>query len=249
MSNLAIQYGVFFLAQLALSWHCIGMCGPFVIAVAGRDRKRAVSRQLVYHSGKATTYLFLGLLAAMLGRAVDRHASEIFSIQSVMSWVAGGVLVLVALQLLGVFRHVPGLNRVISGERWAAVCGRFDPSSSLGAALALGLVNGFMPCPLVVGALAMAISAPSILAGMGYMLALAVATFPALMLLAMGASWIRGVLNLRSVRITGAVILLMSAVAILRPSPLIHTLMGHDHSQQSAGEEQMGHCEHHPQQP
>ncbi len=230
MNELLLQYGVFFLANLALSWHCIGMCGPFVIAVAGRNRKGVLTRQGAYHAGKTTTYLVLGLGAGLLGVAIDRHAGQAFPVQSVLSWIAGGVLLLVALQLLGVFRRVPGLNRVISGERWAAACGKFDPSGSLGAALGLGLINGFMPCPLVIGALAAAVSAGSVLAGLGFMLALSLATVPALVLLALGANWVRGILNLKSVKITGAIVLIASAIAIMRPTDIIHAAMGHDHS-------------------
>jgi hypothetical protein len=207
------------------------MCGPFVLAVAGKDRWRGLGRQAVYHAGKATTYLFLGLLAGLLGRQIDRHASQIFPVQTVLSWAAAVVLLIIGLQLLGVFRFAPGLNRFLSGERWMGLCGRFDPSGSMTGAMGLGLLNGFMPCPLVVGALAAAAGAGTIVGGLGYMLALALATTPALLILAVGGTWIRSLLNRRGVRIAGALMLVLSAVALLRPTQWIHAAMGHDHAE------------------
>ena len=76
MSLLALCAGGL-LAGLAASLHCIGMCGPLLVAFSGAFTTgggNPALRLLPYHAGRIWTYGLLGLLAGRLGasaRAVD----------------------------------------------------------------------------------------------------------------------------------------------------------------------------------
>ena len=59
--------------------HCLGMCGPFALHLAGPgstssavpgERGRAAIRQVLWHAGRITTYIFLGTLAGFLGESI-----------------------------------------------------------------------------------------------------------------------------------------------------------------------------------
>ena len=63
-----IEYPLIFLAGLAGSWHCVGMCGGFASALGAdpRGRSATLGRQLIYNLGRVTTYCFIGGLVEFL---------------------------------------------------------------------------------------------------------------------------------------------------------------------------------------
>jgi len=53
--------------------HCLGMCGGFALHFSRGDKRRSVlGRQLLWHSGKTFSYVFLGALAAFGGGMLAR---------------------------------------------------------------------------------------------------------------------------------------------------------------------------------
>ena len=87
------------------------------------------------------------------------------------------------------------------------------------APLALGVFNGFLPCPLVFAFAAQAAGSGGALPGLLVMLAFGLGTFPALLLAAglgdrirrMGVSWRR-----RSVDLAGALIVVLGVITLAR---------------------------------
>ena len=64
-----MDYAMVFIAALAFSGHCAAMCGVFPLALrsGGAVGSRAAAIQGLYHAGKISTYVFLGVIAAGLG--------------------------------------------------------------------------------------------------------------------------------------------------------------------------------------
>src|SRR5207247_2608072 len=62
------QYLLLFLAGVAGSFHCVGMCGGFACAMGSDQRGPVVTlrRHLVYNLGRVLTYCFLGVLNGFL---------------------------------------------------------------------------------------------------------------------------------------------------------------------------------------
>ena len=81
--------------------HCLGMCGGFVLHLSrGAGRWTLLGRQLLWHSGKTFTYVFLGALAAFGGGALGRFSNPPW-IQNILSYAAGGIIILMGLSFMG----------------------------------------------------------------------------------------------------------------------------------------------------
>jgi sulfite exporter TauE/SafE len=136
-------------ASLLGSTHCAGMCGPFVVLIAGAQRDRSFPFRLAaYHVGRLTTYLALGFAAGVLGASLNL-AGSLYGWQQLAAYVAGTAMLVTAggllLRQLGLrWRHLPmperwlklihaGFRRVAS---WPAV-----PRAYL-----IGLLTTLLPC-------------------------------------------------------------------------------------------------------
>jgi sulfite exporter TauE/SafE len=169
--------------------HCIGMCGPFVVAQAGAvaaaragkgpgmlARLRGASL-LPYQLGRATTYAALGAASAgLVGFVANLPGFRI---------LAALLLCLAAASMLAraVGRSLPLLDRIASrvlpsAPPQVARDLMADPRGWRG--YALGVVLGFLPCGLLWGALAAAGGAGGAGAGALAMGAFTLGTLPAL---------------------------------------------------------------------
>ncbi|MDO9615858.1 MAG: sulfite exporter TauE/SafE family protein, partial [Bacteroidota bacterium] len=54
------------------SFHCIGMCGPIVVALPLKKHNliSKISEAVLYNSGRVVTYSILGILFGLLGRGI-----------------------------------------------------------------------------------------------------------------------------------------------------------------------------------
>lgn len=167
--------GTALLLGLASSLHCVGMCGPLVLAVPGQGGPLA---QLYYHGGRLLTYALLGGLFGLLGWGV-----AITGWQQQLSLGLGVALVLVAVaQLLQLQRHVRWGGRVTAllNKTFAKLWPLANKPWGLAA---LGAVNGLLPCGMVYLALAAALVMNEVLGSMAYMLLFGLGTLPLLVLL------------------------------------------------------------------
>ncbi|MGF1639790.1 MAG: sulfite exporter TauE/SafE family protein [Rhodospirillales bacterium] len=184
---------LFVAGLLGSATHCIGMCGPFVLAQTSarleacpaaemREFHRLAGAALVpYHLGRATTYAGLGVLAAAV-------ASGIIAVTG-LRWLSAVLLLLAALFFLGY-----ALSRWRVTIRWLSSGGGSWWSREIGSRVrplfdrpvgirgyVLGVALGFLPCGLLYGALAAAAASGEALAGGLAMIAFAAGTVPALL--------------------------------------------------------------------
>lgn len=172
--------------------HCAGMCGPFVLsqtvarleAVPARDMRewhRLAGAALVpYHLGRTTTYVLLGALAALIADGMIAATG--------LKWLSAALLLLAAL-----FFASYALHELAVRLPWSSGVGGGGLWSRYGSPLVrplfarpvgwrgylLGVALGFLPCGLLYGALAAAASSSGPLAGGLAMLAFALGTVPA----------------------------------------------------------------------
>jgi hypothetical protein len=189
-----VQYLVIFFAAFAGSVHCVGMCGGFACAL-GRDARGTAAtlrRHLIYNVGRATTYCFLGAVVGYLGVLLVGHHGQgtpVSLAQRALALVSGGLIVYAGLQLFGFSRgrwqDGPAAQFVTSGLR------RLLGSPSASAPLAFGVLNGFLPCPLVYAFAAQAAASGGPLPGFLTMAALSLGTFPAMLLMGGAGLWLR----------------------------------------------------------
>lgn len=221
-------YALVFLAGFAGSFHCVGMCGGFACAL-GRDPRgtaASVLRHFIYNGGRSTTYVFLGGLAGALGQLICTSRGDVVPImdgaagigQRSLAIVAGLLMITMAVQFFG---GLPGLHRLTSalpGGGFAAVLRRSMAVRGRSAALALGVFNGFLPCPLVYAFVAQAAGTGAATSGLLVMACFALGTWPAMLLMgtAAPALALRPTWRRHGVRIAGAGILLLGLITLGR---------------------------------
>jgi sulfite exporter TauE/SafE len=174
------------------SVHCIGMCGPLAFAVPSFHTRwwLVVADKFTYNAGRIITYSFLGLLIGLLGRQL---------------WLAGlqqGVSV-----LSGALIITAGLSRLFKVKFTQS---RFMPKvlapvnrlinyalKHKAGHLAVGMLNGFLPCGFVYLALVGAVNTASPAASAQYMFWFGAGTFPLMLLATVSSGFIGPVLRRR----------------------------------------------------
>jgi sulfite exporter TauE/SafE len=194
-----------FLIGIASSAHCAGMCGAFALR-AGTGGARAPWRMLLYLSGKAFTYVFLGALAGLAGASI---IDQFVGIQGWLGLAVGAVLLFAGVRLL----RPPGAIRATGPGAWigrvfAPVFQFAHSAEAAGGPFALGAVTGLLPCGIVYVAAIQGAGLGTPLGGAALMAAFGAGTVPILAavgLLGHGAVARFGASRLR---ITGGVLLL-----------------------------------------
>lgn len=174
------------------SVHCVGMCGPLALSLPGADRMRGrfLLERLLYNVGRAVTYALLGGLVGLLGRVVS-----LAGFQQALSIGIGTLMLLVAV-VPWVSRHVRRLEQVPSRLLRRAVqpMNRLYRSGGPAAMLAIGLLNGLLPCGFVYAALGTAVTAGDAVHSMAFMAAFGLGTGPAMLAVSLlgrllGTTW------------------------------------------------------------
>ena len=199
----ALPYLAFSMGLMS-SFHCIGMCGPIALAlpIQKGNRWQQFSGLLVYNSGRALTYAFLGLLIGSVG--------------SSLAWIG-------YLRYLSVFAGILMLSYVFWPaylERhfhaplfWQKVIqsvknkmGEMLHRRTIHGWLFLGILNGLLPCGMVYLALISSVATGS-MAGSGiYMLLFGIGTLPMMMAVGFFKQWLTPSLRSRMRQITPVVL-------------------------------------------
>lgn len=165
---------------LASSFHCLGMCGPIVLALPYGGQRPWLNRTL-HHLGRATTYALFGAVVGALGMLFS-----LFSYQQLLS-VLSGVTIL-ALAVIG-SRRTPKVP--VLGGFFAFVNRKLQGLLKLmeGRSLlffAFGMLNGALPCGVVYLALAAAAGTGDWHSGAAYMFIFGLGTLPMMLALSLG---------------------------------------------------------------
>jgi uncharacterized protein len=218
-------YLLVLVAGMAASFHCIGMCGGFACALGGspHGRRAALTRHLLYNSGRTVTYAFIGVIAGSFGAlAVGGHGQTAVpggsfeTGQRVLAIVAGLLMMVMALQLFGLLQRLHGVLVGFGGSTLVAALRSLLHARGPAAPLAFGVINGFLPCPLVYAFAAQAASTAAPLPGFLTMATFGLGTFPAMLLVGGIGTLLRPVWRQRGVWLAGSFILVLGLVTIGR---------------------------------
>jgi len=179
------------------SLHCIGMCGPIVLALpsARGSRGMMVLGRLIYNIGRVITYGFLGVIAGTFGGVLAAAGFQ----QTVS--IALGVLVLAAVILPSKFVRSRLPSKLIDGPMnlLKSYWQRFLSKEGVWSLFVIGLLNGFLPCGLVYVAMAASAATGSISSAVVYMIVFGAGTVPVMLATALTGgllgSRIRQVIN------------------------------------------------------
>lgn len=223
-----VEFTVFFLIGLLGSAHCLGMCGPIVLAYSANMKPSAAGSakpgwimitrtfavHLTYNMGRVGMWVFLGAVLGLTGGVVKNisAAGEFIS-------VAGGITIL----LLGI-GNLGFLPKFSIGEKPAgpvlSIYSRLFQilirENSFGSKFVLGIANGLLPCGLSYALLAKAATSSSAVTGGSTMLAFGLGTVPALVGVGLLSSVFSQNLRLIGQKIAALAVIIMGTTLILR---------------------------------
>ncbi|SMO45210.1 sulfite exporter TauE/SafE family protein [Gracilimonas mengyeensis] len=169
------------------SLHCIGMCGPIALSIPGDDHSPTAmfTRGLLYNTGRIFTYAFLGFGLGILGMG-----AAVAGYQNVLSIILGILIVFFA-----IFPNIklPGKLRDTYAKFQSLISSGISTlfkERSLSSSFLIGLLNGFLPCGLVVTALAVALVTDTALHSSIYMALFGLGTLPVMLLMNMAPGFI-----------------------------------------------------------
>jgi sulfite exporter TauE/SafE len=171
------------IAFLGSFGHCIGMCGGIVIAYSSTkiDEKQSRIQQSISHItyalGRVFTYTILGALFGFLGGVASFNNMA----NGTLTIIAGVVMILAGLSLVGKLKFLTLLEHSISKNSWYQKSFKaLLHDKSLYSFFMLGMLNGLLPCGLVYFFAVTAASTGSPLYGALVMLIFGLSTIPAL---------------------------------------------------------------------
>ncbi|MCF8259714.1 MAG: sulfite exporter TauE/SafE family protein [Melioribacteraceae bacterium] len=158
------------------SLHCIGMCGPIALALpsSSNNQLRLILERTLYNLGRIITYSFFGFLFGFFGKHI-----VLFGFQQNLS-ITLGILILV-----GLFTPRSLKNRFLNlgpiklfNDNLKLLFGKMMRSNSSKSFLAIGILNGFLPCGLVYVGIAGSMNTGDPIQGALFMAAFGFGTFP-----------------------------------------------------------------------
>jgi sulfite exporter TauE/SafE len=219
-----------FFIGLMGSLHCLGMCGPLIMAyslhIRAEDSTRPMAikaiwargffHHLAFHGGRIITYSLLGGLAATL--------AHITSFNQVMGNLRGGftlgagiVMIFLGMVLLKVLPFpLLSLPSFGSGSFWGRIFPSLFRSQSLSAKVLLGMSAGFLPCMLSWAMIVKAATASHPLTGFLTMAFFGAGTIPALFFTGLPASLLSLRARFLGERMAAASVIFMGLILILK---------------------------------
>ena len=178
---------VFVLGLLATP-HCIGMCGPLVIAFPAASGRFLA--HIAYHAGRVLCYIAVGGALAGIGEFLaggsEPRGGGLRVATLASSALAAAVLFWLGLSRLG-WVHEPRFLAGIPLERLPGISGRLNALSEGRASLAghfvLGALFGLLPCGVSWAIFALALGVGHFRTGLAATAWFAFATVPGLLLL------------------------------------------------------------------
>lgn len=212
-----------FLLGLLTGFHCIGMCGGFVLSYTAEDAqlgRRSLRSHLLYGAGKTLSYTTIGAVFGLVGAIVTFTPF----LRGAAGVAAGAFLIVFGLNMLGLFAPLrrfrlalpAPLERLV--ERRAA--GSHRP-------FVIGLLNGLMiACGPLQAMYVMAAGTGSAIEGAKMLLAFGLGTLPVMLSFGALSTLVSASLTHRLLMASGAIVVALGAVMINRG--LILTGSGYD---------------------
>jgi sulfite exporter TauE/SafE len=211
-----IELPLIFTAGILGTAHCLGMCGPFALAVSGGARSWAdnLARQITYTLGRTFTYCVLGAAAGFGGLRLTQLVPWLIDGGAILA-IAGGLWLLIqGLRATGVWKQ--------SGRSPSGPCLAGDLFRSMlrlpgiSGVFVAGLFTGLIPCGLVYGMLALAGATSDLWHGAATMGVFGLGTAPVMIAAGCGGSLMSLGARVRIFRFAAWCLVLTGAISMVR---------------------------------
>ena len=206
---ISVLFTTAFVLGLSSSFHCVGMCGPLLLAVPTRASNNYQWLEIIiYHAARIFTYALLGILVGFAGWRL-----QVANLQQFFSLTIGVIL------LIYVFA-----GRFFADASWLLAFNKMIFSFFGFAAkqkgqwgtLLLGVANGLLPCGMVYIALTGAMATAKISDAATFMLLFGLGTLPLLFVFNFYGVRLQAAVKQRIKLIAPLVIVIMGLLLILR---------------------------------
>lgn len=196
------------------SFHCIGMCGPIVVALPLKKHTliSKISGAILYNSGRVITYSLLGIMFGVLGRGI-----HLAGFQQWTSILLGSAMIISVLFPF-VFREKITIASLFSGfaARLILRLKKLFTDRSYFSLLMIGLLNGLLPCGLVYVAIAGAINSGDVASGALFMMFFGIGTIPLLLVATLASDAIGQRIRMKMQKVVPYFVFLLGVLFILR---------------------------------
>ncbi|MCR5556547.1 MAG: sulfite exporter TauE/SafE family protein [Butyrivibrio sp.] len=216
LADSSMGYGMLFLIGILTSVHCIAMCGGIGIsqAIPKKDGRETFLPNLLYNLGRVCSYTTIGFVFGLIGSVIGGGApvGVPVSIQGILKIVAGLFMVIMGINMLGIF---PGLRK-LTIHTPASVARIIDEKRKTAKGpFVIGLFNGLMPCGPLQAMWIVAFATASPVAGALSMFMFSLGTVPLMLGLGSVVS-ILGKKFTRQVMKVGAILVVVLGLSMLR---------------------------------
>lgn len=197
-------YGLLFVIGLLTGFHCVAMCGGFVLSYTSNDTekgKHSYSSHIMYSSGKLLSYTAIGALFGLLGSFI------IFTpaMRGIAGVIAGLFLIIFGLKMLNLF---PALRKF--HINMPAFMSKYVHSKSNSHPLIIGLLNGLMiACGPLQAIYILAASTGSFLEGAKLLFIFGLGTLPVMLGFGFFASLVSARATHKILRFSGIVVVIL----------------------------------------
>ncbi len=192
------------------SLHCVGMCGPIVMALPLNRSSiwTMLGGLLLNNISRSFGYALMGMLAGIFGKGL-----AIAGLQNKLSILAGVLMLLLLFfsSKLVTSKFMHGIN-----SKWKMFAIKIFGISSPYTLSLIGFLNAFLPCGFVYMALAGALSTGNILSGSIFMMLFGAGTFPALIMVAFAGQFLKPRVRSWARSLTPVFVSLLACILILR---------------------------------
>jgi len=208
-----MSLGLLFLLGLLTGFHCVGMCGGFVVSYTAADARAGRSSflsHLAYGAGKTLSYTTIGAAFGWLGAFIAFTPM----LRGVAGVAAGAFLLIFGLNMLGLFaplrRFRLGLPRPLQNWVNREASGRHRP-------FVIGLLNGLMiACGPLQAMYVMAAGTGSPVEGAKTLFVFGLGTLPVMLAFGALTTVLSGAVTHRLLTASGVIVVALGAVMINR---------------------------------
>ena len=219
MMDLQNIYAMLAMGFLTSLGHCVGMCGGFIMAYSvnlnkSPDRRQYILPHILYHSVRILTYSIIGIVFGLLGQTT-KSILTVFHLQDALFILAGVIMILLGLELLGIFPALR-LDKLRIMNKYQGIVRRTIQKVNTKNIFFLGFILGFIPCGPVYIAGAVAASSGSVLTGAVTMVAFGLGTFPILGLFGLSTNLISIRFRQIIIKVTAVIVIIFGALTIYK---------------------------------
>jgi sulfite exporter TauE/SafE len=203
-------YGLLFAVGLLTGFHCVAMCGGFVMsytAKAAQERKPSYRSHIMYGIGKTASYTIIGAVFGLVGSIIAFTPT----MRGVVGIISGIFLLLFGLKMLNIF---PSLRRLsIAPTSLDKFVGK--ESSTQTSPMVIGLLNGLMiACGPLQAVYVMAAGTGSMLEGAKLLFIFALGTLPVMLGFGYITSFISSKMTHKILKASGVIVLILGLFMI-----------------------------------